>query len=551
MKQKVLLLVSMLFAVQSAMWACTNLIVGKKASTDGSVIVSYSADSFGSFGFMCRYPAGKHPKGTMRPVYDWESNKYLGEIEEAAETYSVLGNMNEHQLTITETTFGGRPELVDTTGLLDYGSLIYITLQRARTAREAIDVMTGLIDRYGYNSSGESITLADPNEAWIMELIGKGPGRKGAVWVAVRVPDDCISAHANHSRIHQFPLKDKKNCVYSKDVIRFAREQGYFDGKDSEFSFSKAYAPANFSALRFCEARVWSFFNRYADGMAAYLDYAMGDATKQPMPLFVKPKQKVSVQNIKDMMRDHYEGTPMAMDQDISAGPYEAPHRPTPLTWKVDGKTYFNERPIGTQQSAFVLVTQMRNWLPDYVGGVQWFGCDDAGMIALTPVYCGNMDVPECYDIKQGDIFTFSFKSAFWMCNWVSNMVYPRYKDLIGELQMVRDRLEQDYNNQQAEIEKQALDLAGDDGSQSEQARAFLTKYSNGAGQKMMDSWMSLGQRLIVRYNDGLILKEQDGQYVRGEGGGPVSPERKGYPERFRKQIVKETGDRYLVPAEK
>lgn len=551
MKQKLLLFVGVLFAFQTAAHACTNLIVGKKASADGSVIVSYSADSFGSFGFMCRYPAGKHPKGSMRPVYDWESNKYLGEIEEAAETYSVLGNMNEHQLTITETTFGGRPELVDTTGLLDYGSLIYITLQRARTAREAIDVMTGLIDRYGYNSSGESITLADPDEAWIMELIGKGPGRKGAVWVAVRVPDDCISAHANHSRIHQFPLKDKRNCVYSKDVIRFAREMGYFDGKDADFSFSKAYAPADFSALRFCEARVWSFFNRHARGMESYVDYAMGDVTKQPMPLFVKPTQKISVQDIKNMMRDHYEGTPMAMDQDISAGPFEAPHRPTPLTWKVDDKTYFNERPIGTQQSAFVLVAQMRNWLPDYIGGVQWFGCDDAGMIALTPVYCGNTEVPACYDEKQADIFTFSFKSAFWMCNWVSNMIYPRYKDLFGELQTVRDQLEQEYGTSQEAIEKQALTLAGTDGTQMSEACRFLTDYSNRTAQEMMDRWMALGQRLIVRYNDGLVLKEKDGHYECGEGGRPVAPERRGYPERFRKQIVKETGSRYQVPSGK
>lgn len=528
--------------------ACTNLIVGKNASADGSVIVSYSADDFGSFGYLRHFAAGKHGKGSMRPVYNWETNNYAGEIEEAAETYNVIGNMNEHQLTITETTFGGRPELVDSTGLLDYGSLIYITLQRAKTAREAIRVMTDLIDRYGYNSGGESFTIADENEAWVMDLIGKGPGRKGAVWVAMRVPDDCICAHANQSRIRRFPMDDPENCLYAKDVVELAREKGYYKGKDSDFSFCEAYAPADFSALRFCEARVWSFFNRYAEGMDRYLPYASGeDLQGEPMPLFVRPERKLSVQDVKDMMRDHYEGTPLALDDDPGMGPFEAPYRPTPLTWSVDGKTYFNERPISTQQSAFVMVSQMRSWLPDYVGGVLWFGCDDANMMAFTPVYCCTDLVPECYSDKVADGLNFSFKSAFWVCNWVSSIVYPRYSQMFGELKNVRDRLEKDYNALQDRTEKEALALAKEDGKGEEAARDYLTDYTNRVAAGMLYEWMELGKRLMVKYLDGGVRPERDGQFLRTPGGLGVPVERPGYPERYRREIVKATGDRFEV----
>lgn len=530
--------------------ACTNLIVGKDASADGSVIVTYNADDYGSFGFLCHYPAGKHRKGEMRPVYDWETNNYRGEIEEAAETYNVIGNMNEHQLTVVETTFGGREELVDTTGLLDYGSLIYIALQRSRTAREAIGVITELVKKYGYASEGESFTLADPNEAWIMEMIGKGPDEKGAVWVAVRVPDDCVSAHANHSRIRRFPLKDKENCLYSPDVISFARKKGYFKGKDAEFSFSEAYAPADFSALRFCEARVWSFFSRCSRGsMEKYLPYASGaDVKAEPMPLCIVPAFKLTVQDVKNMMRDHYEGTPFALDNDPGQGPYEAPYRPTPLTWEVDGKTYFNERPISTQQTAFTLVAQMRSWLPDYVGGVLWFGCDDPNMIAYTPVYCCTDRVPECYSNQLADACTFSFKNAFWVCNWVSNMIYPRYSQLFGELATVRNRLENDYNGLQEKVEKEALALAAADGKGEAEARKHLAAYTSRTAQGMLDQWMELAKYLIVKYNDQSIKREKDGVYERTAGGYVKPVLRPGYPERYRRQIVKETGDRFLVP---
>lgn len=548
MNKRIILTVAMAITAFCG-YACTNLIVGKKASADGSVIVSYSADDFGSFGFLRHYPAARHGKSEMRSVYEWETNNYLGEIDEVKETYNVIGNINEYQVTITETTFGGRPELVDSTGLLDYGSLMYIALQRSKSAKEAIKVMTGLIEKYGYNSGGESFTIADKNEAWIMELIGKGPGNKGAVWVAVRVPDDCVSAHANHSRIRRFPLKDKENCIYSKDVISFARSKGYFTGKDdSEFSFSEAYAPADFGALRFCEARVWSFFNKCADGMDKYLPYASGEDLKaEPMPLFVKPKCLLSVQDVKDMMRDHYEGTPFALDNDPGKGPFDAPYRPTPLTWKVDGKTYFNERPIGTQQSAFVMVAQMRSWLPDYVGGVLWFGCDDANMIAFTPVYCCTDMVPECYSDKTAGPLEFSFKSAFWVCNWVSNTVYYRYNQLFDELKSVRDRLEADYNNLQEKTEREAMIIAGADGKKEREARKFLTAYTNRIAGGMIYEWMELGKYLMVKYNDGGVRPEKDGKFVTTPGGFGAPLIRPGYPEHYRREIVKATGSRFEV----
>ena len=524
-------------------WACTNLIVGKKASQDGSVIVTYSCDDYGAYGFMNFLPGGKHAKGTMRPIYHYESNNYLGEIPEAEETYTVVGLMNEHQLTIHETTFGGREELTDTiTGLLDYGSLMYVTLQRARTAREAIKVLTDLANTYGYESEGESFTLADPNEVWVMDLIGKGPGRKGVVWVAVRIPDDCISGHANHSRIHQFPLKDKDNCLYSKDVISFAREKGYFSGKDKDFSFADAYAPADFGALRFCEARVWSFFNRWAaDDMSAYLSYAEGDTKAAPMPLYVKPKQPLSLQDVKDMMRDHYEGTPLALDSDLGQGPWEMPYRPTPLSFEVDGKKYFNERPISTQQTANVYVSQMRSWLPDHIGGVIWFGNDDTNMVPLTPVYCSSLYVPECYAAGTAVCFTFSTRSAYWVQNWVSNMVYPRYSALFPEVKSTRDRLEKDYTSLQAETEEKAKSMTHDE------AVKFLSEYGSRTAQSMLYEWNQLAQTLIVKYNDMSVKRtNEQGQYEKTPGGNQRPVLRPGYPDAYRHQIIKQTGDRFL-----
>lgn len=523
--------------------ACTNLIVGKKASADGSVIVSYSADDYGAYGHLFYQPGGRHNKGDMRALYHYESNNYLGAIPEADSTYAVIGLTNEHQLTVFETTWGGREELVDTTGLFDYGSLMQVTLQRARTAREALKVMTDLVAKYGYQSSGESFTVADPNEVWILEMVGKGPEGGSPVWVACRVPDDCISGHANQARIRQFPLNDKENCIYSKDVISFAKKKGYFKGKDADFSFADAYNPAERGQARFCDARVWSYFNKWGvEDMSKCLDYITEKTFVCNMPLWVRPKQKLSVQDLKDMMRDHYEGTPLALDNDLGQGPWEMPYRPTPLTWKVDGKTYFNERPISTQQSANVYVAQMRNFLPDHIGGIVWFANDEANMAPFVPIYVSTLGAPACFDVKAGDTFNFSFQSAFWVQNWVSNMVYPRYSVLFPELEKARMELETKYNNAQSALETKAKGM-----SESE-AKTLLSEYSKQQSREMMTRWMQLAETLIVKYNDmAMKTMNEDGTYKKTPGGVQVGVQRSGYPERYRRKIVEETGNRFLM----
>lgn len=517
--------------------ACTNLIVGKKASVDGSVMVSYNADDYGMFSGLCHYPAGVHAKGEMRKIFDWDSGVYHGEIPEAHVTYNVIGNINEYQLSIAETTYGGREEMIDTTGILDYGSLIYVALQRAKTAREAISVMTSLVEKYGYCSSGETFSICDPNEAWIMEMMGTGPGSKGVVWVAMRIPDDAICAHANQSRIGKFDMKDKKNVLHSKNVISYARKMGWFSGKDADFSWKNTYAFPDFSGRRACDARAWSFFNRFKKGFDRYLPWALGkDPNAEDMPLWVVPDRKLSVHDVEMAMRDHYENTPMALDSaNIGGGVYQMPYRPTPLSFKVDGKTYFNERPISTQQTAFTFVSQLRSWLPREIGGITWFGNDDANMVAYTPVYCNNTVVPECYNTPGADAVTFSDKNAFWVCNWVSNMVYPRYSQLFPELQAVRDSLEADYFARQAEVEKHALELYGSDKAA---AVAYLNAYSNDKAQQMLAHWRDLATLIIVKYNDMAVKRTKDGKLTR-------NVDRPGYPEAFAKKLVKETGDWY------
>jgi dipeptidase len=544
MKRIYLTLCAITIAIAQS-WACTNLIVGRHASTDGSTIVSYSADSYGLFGELYHYPAGTHAKGTMRPVHEWDTGKYLGEIPEARTTYNVIGNMNEHQLTITETTFGGREELVDTTGIIDYGSLIYIALQRSKSAREAIQVMTDLVQEYGYYSSGESFTIADPREVWVMEMIGKGVGVKGAVWVAVRIPDDCISAHANQARIHQFPLNDKENCLYSPDVISFAREKGYFSGLNKDFSFANAYAPLDFGARRYCEARVWSFYNMFTDRGEEFLPYILG-STDKPMPLYVKAKKRISVQEIQQAMRDHYEGTPLDLSQDFGAGINHSPYRLSPLSFTVDGEEYFNERPISTQQTGWVIVAQMREQLPNAIGGVLWFGCDDANMTVFTPVYCCTNVVPQCYSRVDGaDYITFSWRSAFWIMNWVANMVYPRYDVMIGDVRATQQSLEGTLATAQKGIESAALELYE---KNADEAKAFLTRYTNSAAQSTIDAWRSLGEYLVVKYSDGVVRRtDAQGRFQRNDIGQPASPIRPGYPESFLKEYIKATGDRYKV----
>lgn len=540
---KSLVLSAAMLLASSGAFACSNLIVGKKASVDGSVMVSYNADDYGMFGHLCHYPAGTHPKGTMRQIYDWDSGVYHGEIEEAPVTYNVIGNINEFQLSIGETTYGGREEMVDSTGILDYGSLIYVTLQRAKTAREAISVMTSLVEKYGYNSEGETFSICDPNEAWIMEMQGTGAGSKGVVWVALRIPDDAICAHANQSRIGKFNMKDKKNVLYSKNVISYARKMGWFNGKDSEFSWKNTYAFPDFSGRRFCDARVWSFFNHYADDFDRYLPWALGkDKDAEDMPLWIVPNRKLSVADVENGMRDHYEGTALALDTtSIGSGIYEMPYRPTPLTFTVDGKQYFNERPISTQQTAFTFVSQLRSWLPREIGGVLWFGNDDANMVAYTPVYCGNTVQPACYNTKGADAVTFSSDNAFWLCNMVSNMVYPRYSQLFPELKAVRDSLETSYFANQTSIEKQAADLY-----QTDKAAALklLNNYSNAKADEMLANWKRLATRIIVKYNDMAVKKEKDGKLLQ-------SVTRPGYPASFGRKLVKETGDWYAVPVEK
>ena len=548
MLRKLLLLSAFLGLVDMAN-ACTNFIVGKKASADGSVICTYNADDYGLFINLCHYPAGTHPKGTMRKIFNWDTNKYQGVIPEAPQTYNVIGNINEFQVSIAETTYGGREEMEDSTGILDYGSLIYLALQRSKTAREAIQVMTTLAQTYGYNSGGETFTICDPNEAWIMEMMGKGPGSKGVVWVALRVPDDAICAHANQSRITKFNMNDKANVLYSKDVVSFARSKGWFTGKDKDFSWRDTYAKPTFGGRRFCDARVWSFFNHFANDFDKYLPWALGkDKDAEDMPLWIIPNKKVSVQDVMACMRDHYENTPLALDSSsVGGGVWEMPYRPTPLRFKVDGKNYFNERPVSTQQTAFSYVAQLRSWLPREVGGVLWFGNDDGNMVAYTPIYCGNTTQPECYNTPGADAVTFSDKNAFWVCNWVSNMVYPRYNQMFPTLKEVRDSLENSYFANQLAIEKQAVALYNTDKAK---AISLLNQYSNDKAQQMLHHWKNLAVRLIVKFNDMAVKPEKNGMFVRTPEGTGAAVKRPGFSNAFARKLVKETGDKYECPVE-
>jgi len=541
---------TVLLSVATGVFACTNFIVGKKASKDGSVICTYNADDYGMFIGLAHYPAAKHKKGETRKIYDWDTKVYHGEIAEAEETYNVIGNINEWQVTIGETTFGGREEMVDTTGVIDYGSLIYIALQRSKTAREAIKIMTSLVEQYGYNSEGETFTICDPNEAWIMEMMGCGSDRKiskeRTVWVALRIPDDVICGHANQSRISRFDMKDKSgNVLFSKNVVSFARKQGWFSGKDEEFSFCNTYAFPDFGGRRICDARVWSFFNRYADGMDRYIPWAAGkDKDAEPMPLWVKPSRKLSVTDIEVAMRDHYEDTPFALDSDMGGGIWEMPYRPTPLYFTVDGKKYFNERPTSTQQTGFSYVAQMRSWLPREIGGVLWFGNDDGNMVPYTPVYCCSTGAPCPYNTPNADALTFSFDNAYWVQNWVSNMVYPRYSLLFPTLKEQRDSLDASYMKNQKEVEDKALLLQGD-------ARvAYLTQYSSQKAVEMLNVWKDLAIHLIVKYNDMTIKPEADGQFLRTPEGLGQRVVRPGYSERFARELIKQTGSKFEVPNE-
>ena len=527
--------------------ACTNFIVAKGASTDGSVMCTYNADDYGMFIGLAHYAAGTHQKGEMRKVIDWDTKKYHGEIPEAPVTYNVIGNINEFQVTIGETTYGGREEMVDTTGIIDYGSLIYIALQRSRTAREAIKVMTSLAEKYGYNSEGETFTICDPNEAWIMEMMGCGGDKKQkVVWVAVRVPDNAICGHANQSRIGVFS-QYQTEVLHSKNVVSFARQKGWYKGTDKDFSWKNTYAFPDFSGRRWCAARVWSFFNHHKD-MSRWLPWAIGkDKNAEDMPLWIVPNKKLSVQDLESDMRDHYEGTELSVadGKDMGGGIWQMPYRPTPLAFKVNGKSYFNERPTSTQQTGFSYVSQMRSWLPREIGGVLWFGNDDGNMIAYTPIYCGNTVQPECYNTPGADAVTFSMKNAYWVCNWVSNMVYPRYSMMFPSLKTVRDSLEASYFANQAAVEAKAKELYKDN---KDAAIKYLNDYSNQKAQQMLARWRQLAFYLIVKYNDMTVKPEADGKFTRTKEGIGATVERPGYPEAFKEKLVKETGDKFEVP---
>ncbi|MBR2318649.1 MAG: C69 family dipeptidase [Bacteroidaceae bacterium] len=547
--KRLFLSISLLMLFVAAASACTNFLVGKKASKDGSVFISYSADSYGMSGFVAHFPAAVHPEGAMRDVYDWDSGVFLGQIPEARVTYNVLGNINEHQVAIAETTFGGREELVDTTGIIDYGSLMYIALQRSRTAREAIDVMTSLVQEYGYYSSGESFSIADPNEVWVLELIGKGAVEKGAVWVAVRIPDDCISAHANQARIRKFDMKDKENVRYSKDVVKFARRMGYYKGSDADFDFAAAYCPADFGGLRYCDARAWSFFNMFADAdMSRYIAWAAGDATAEPMPLYFKPKAPLSLQDLQRGMRDHYEGTPFDITGDLGAGPFKMPYRVSPLSCEVDGKEYFNERPISTFQTAFTFVAQLRSFMPNEIGGVMWFGTDDANMVVYTPVYCCATAVPDCYAERYADPVEFSWKSSFWVFNWVSNMIYPKYSMVIDDMRSVQGELENRIYEQSRKIEADALETIK---LSPKYAVEMLTDFTCNSAETVLEEWKRFGEKVIVKYNDFVVKKEVNGKVQHSSTGLVGDIVRPGYPKEFWRKVAEETGDRYLVPEAK
>jgi len=555
--KKVIRFLILVFALWSShTLACTNFLVTPGASVNGTSMITYAADSHVLYGELYFRPAADYPPGTMLDVYEWDTNRFLGRIPQVSHTYSVVGNMNEHQVAIGETTYGGRYELVDTTGIVDYGSLMYITLQRARTAREAIIIMGELVETYGYHSSGESFSIADPNEVWIMEMIGKGTtlvtqdGRtynkdKGAVWVAVRIPDGYVCGHANQARIQQFPLDDPENCLYAPDVISFAREKGYYQGLDEAFSFSDTYAPVDFSGARFCDIRVWSFFKDINSDMQQYYDYVKGEDLENRMPLFIKPNRKLSNKDMMNFMRDHLEGTELDMSKDAGAGPFGLPYRWRPLTWEYNGKTYVNERVTATQQTGFSFVAECRPMKPDWLGGILWFGVDDAASTTYVPMYCGMTRVPESYAVGNGDLLTYSETSAFWAFNFVSNFTYLRYNAMIKDVQKVQTELESKFITEVAAIDAAAEVLNETD---PDLAREFITNYSVNMGDYTVRRYKELGQFLLVKYMDGNIKKEENGQFLRTKEGYPMNPDQPGYPEQWKEIVVKDAGKKLRAP---
>lgn len=557
-----------------ATYACTNYLITKSASTDGSTMVSYAADSHIRYGELYFRPRGKWPAGSMITLYDRGTNKPLGQIPQPTETYQVIGFMNEFQVAIGETTFGGIKELRDSTAIVDYGSLMFLALQRAKTAREAIKVMVELVEQYGYASSGESFSIGDPNEVWILEMIAKKTNLKydkrlkkkinvdkGAVWVAVRIPDGYISAHANQARIQTFPLENLRNSissknlnlifnpevevVYSHDVIEYARKNGYYQGTDNEFSFSDVYNPITFEGARFCDARVWAFFNHAADGMKKYWDYAKGENLKNRMPLYIKPNRKLSVRDLMNFKRDHLEGTELDMSKDVGAGPHGLPYRWRPLTWDIDGTTYFHERVTATQQTGFSFIAQMRSWLPNPIGGIFWFGVDDAASTVYVPIYCGINRIPESYAEGNGDMLTYSPTSAFWIFNRVAHFAYLRYDLIIEDIKKVQSELESKFIAYTPAVDAAAMKLYD---TNPNLAIEFLTDYSVNTANVTVQKWNDLSNYLLVKYIDGNVKKEKNGKFERNPWGFPASPSQPGYREEWLRTIINETGNKFKEP---
>lgn len=569
---KKLLITLFSLGITGTSMACTNYLVTKGASSDGSTMISYAADSHIRYGELYWRSATDWPEGTMVTLYDRGTNKPLGQIPQVPHTYQVTGFMNEYQVAIGETTFGGRPELEDSTGIVDYGSLMFLALQRSTTAREAIKVIAELVEKYGYASSGESFSIGDPNEVWIMELIGKGSNMvtdkknnskynasKGAVWIAVRIPDGYISAHANQARINIFKPEDKKTSissknlkliespeidfVYASDVISFARAKGYFTGKDQEFSFSDIYAPLTFDNVRFCEIRVWSAFKDVNKEMNKYYDYAKGDITKERMPLYIKPDRKLTPRDLMQFKRDYLQGTDLDMSKDAGAGPFHSPYRWRPLTWKYNGTEYFNERVTVTQQTGFSFIAQMRNWLPNHIGGIYWFGVDDAGSTVYVPFYCGITKVPHSFAEGNGDMLTYSDDAAFWVFNRVAHFKYLFYDRVMPEIKKVQDELETGFSNDIVKIDADALVLYKEDPSKG---RQFLTDYADNSANKTIKRWKDLDNFLLVKFLDGNVKKEKDGKFLRNQWGYPQSPSFPGYPDTWKEEVIKDTGDKLL-----
>lgn len=579
------------FVKPVATYACTNFLITKGASTDGSCMVTYAADSHTLFGELYFRPAKDYPAGTMLDIYEWDTGKFLGKIKQVPHTFSVVGNMNEYQVAIGETTFGGREELMDTTAVMDYGSLIYTALERSKNAREAIKTIIDLVTEYGYASSGESISISDANEVWVLEIISKGPDyvaakdknnkaakkieSKGAVFVAYRIPDGYISGHANHPRITTFPLEDGKKSISSKnldkiftpeleviyahDVISFAREKGYFKGEDKDFSFSDTYAPlwdengklVDYGAIRFCEARVWAGFRKVNSQMEKYMSYLLGKS-KTRMPLWIKPDKKLNVKDVMEMMRDHYTGTFFDMTTDVGAGPYKVPYRWRPMTWKyVDKQTldtlnYCHERAISTQQTGFSFVSQSRSFLPNPVGGILWFGMDDSYSTVYVPMYCGITKVPETFKEGNGSMTEFTWNSAFWVFNWVSNFAYSRYSDIIVDIRKLQGEMEANFIKETAETDKKAEALYKTNPSA---ALEMLTKFSTEKGDYTTKTWEKFGQYLLVKYMDGNIKCEKDGKFELNGTQRPLvkQPKHPAYPQEWYKQIIDDTGDHYKM----